>query len=321
VSYSVSFPYARHRPFYPGQKRPQTFAAHDDISISLSLLTVGNNRLLADSVVGLSIYRCLKASALKIGLGLWRKFCYARAVMTTPAAILPLLKRLIFFANVRMLSGPSCHPIKTVLRLILCFSMAIWICLVAGGCRAWNLRGNQQNASLYEQIPNPVSVAACERHFVMDQVSDEIDNYFDIRREERLRLVDNVLTEGWIETHPKIASGIFEPWRKDSLPGFEKRLATLQTFRRWAKVRVIPDGIGYSIDVKVYKEMEDRDPPDHSVVTGAMGRHDNALDSLSNDQPSLGIQESSKLIWFPIGRDIQLEQQILRNVTTRLKKK
>lgn len=190
--------------------------------------------------------------------------------------------------------------------------------LMGSGCRIWNIQGDRSQVSPYTPVSNPLLIDACDRQMAMDQVADEIDNYFPIRRQQNIQLVDNVFTEGWIETHPRIGSSLFEPWAKDSTPGYEKRLATLQTIRRWAKVRVIPDAAGYIVDVKVYKEMEDRNPPDHSVVNGAMQRHDNALDSYSDRSVSLNIRDDNQLKWFPIGRDLELEQKILRNLQSRL---
>ncbi len=189
----------------------------------------------------------------------------------------------------------------------------------ASGCRLWNLRQEEKNASQYPQLANPLYVPACDREFAMDQVSDEVDDYFQIRREQRIALMDNVLMEGWIETQPKIGASVFEPWRRDAATLEERRLGTLQTIRRWAKVRVIPDGQGYLIDVKVYKELEDRHPPDHSVVTSGLPRHDLAMDSLQDSAANFQ-DANSKLRWFSIGRDIELEQKMLRNIEQRLQK-
>ena len=67
------------------------------------------------------------------------------------------------------------------------------------------------------------------------QAVDAVDDYFRIEREERVRLIGGVLTEGRIDTFPIIGSTIFEPWRKDSTPGYEKVHATLQSIRRRAR--------------------------------------------------------------------------------------
>ncbi len=165
------------------------------------------------------------------------------------------------------------------------------------------------------EVPNPLSVPMYDRELVMDQISDELDDYFRIRKEERVRLVDDVLTEGWIETHPQIGGTLLEPWKRDSTPGFEKLHATLQTVRRFAKVRVIPAENRYLIDVKVYKELEDRKFPLGTAVTGQPTRHDNALD-IDDDFVMPERNEG----WIPLGRDLSLEQLILRNIQSRIDK-
>lgn len=168
----------------------------------------------------------------------------------------------------------------------------------------------------HEPIANPTLVPMVDRELLMDQISDELDDYFRIYREERLRLVNSVLTEGWIETHPKIGSTLFEPWRKDSTPGFERLHATLQTVRRFAKVRIIPTKDSYAIDVKVYKELEDRLAPERATVSSREIRHNNALDS----DPDSPFPSAPNRGWIPMGRDFSLEQQILRNIQQRVTK-
>ena len=182
--------------------------------------------------------------------------------------------------------------------------------LSVSGCRLF--RGKADTGPTVS-VPNPLTVPLMDRWYVMDQVSDELDNYFRIFREERIRVVDSVMTEGWIETHPKIGGTILEPWKRDSTRGFERLHATLQTVRRFAKVRVIPTGNNYQIDVKVFKELEDLPQPIGSSVGGQFIRTDNALDV---DQ-----REAAERInagWIPMGRDFSLEQQILQNIQQRL---
>ena len=155
-----------------------------------------------------------------------------------------------------------------------------------------------------------------DRWYLMDQISDELDNYFRIYREERIRVIDGILTEGWIETHPQIGGTLMEPWKKDSLPGFERNLATLQTIRRFAKVRVIPFGNNYQIDLKVFKELEDLERPIGSPFGGAITRQYHTLGPLSDEAP-LGYTSKG---WIPLGRDFALEQTILANIQSRLRK-
>lgn len=205
---------------------------------------------------------------------------------------------------------------KQILLPVLLFFTAFL--LSTGGCATWKLRRNPAYSG--PKIPNPLPVRACDRHFVIDQISAELSQYFRVKSEQRLRLTDSILTEGWIETHPEIGSGILEPWRKDSTPGYEKRFASLQTVRRRAKVRVTPDGQGYLVEVQVLRELEDKSPPDHSVVSGSSYRYDGSLDANHGQESSLNIDDYSNLKWIQIGRDSGLEQLILRNIQARLAK-
>ncbi len=192
--------------------------------------------------------------------------------------------------------------------------------IALGGCRTItdqpliNPEGHQLTA-------NPLTVPMIDRWLLMDQISDELEDYFRIYREERVRLIDSVLTEGWIETHPKIGSTILEPWHKDSTRGFERVHASLQTVRRFAKVRVIPAANSYLIDVRVYKELEDLPQPQQSTVSGRPLRHDNSLDI--DDYDTLEFMQAPIIDpkdkgWIPMGRDFSLEQVILRNINARL---
>ena len=182
------------------------------------------------------------------------------------------------------------------------------------GCRSFNAEGQPPNLGGRPAVANPLMVPMLDRWFVMDQISDEIDDYFRIKREERIRVLDGVMSEGWIETHPVTGGTVLEPWKKNSTRGFERVQATLQTVRRFAKVRVIPTGTSYQVDVKVYKELEDLDQPVGATVTSPQFRYDNALDV---DNTSLE-QTNIYVGWIPQGRDFSLEQKILRNIQFRL---
>ena len=79
---------------------------------------------------------------------------------------------------------------------------------------------------------------------------------------------------------------------------------------------MIPTADSYAIDVKVYKELEDRLAPERATVSGrsvkpSLALDDDVLDFIS-DIPNKG--------WIPMGRDFSLEQQIVRNIETRLTK-
>ncbi|MEM9413088.1 MAG: hypothetical protein AAGA30_18405, partial [Planctomycetota bacterium] len=159
---------------------------------------------------------------------------------------------------------------------------------------------------------NPLPVPRLDRELVMDEVSDAIDDYFPILTEQRIQNNDGILSEGWIETRPKIGGQLFEPWKKDSTRGFERLHATLQTIRRFAKIRVIPTESNYLVDLKVYKELEDLRQPVGSNVSGRPQRIDNALDMDRNE-----LFNIRKEGWIPQGRDFGLENVILQNIEAR----
>lgn len=186
------------------------------------------------------------------------------------------------------------------------------------GCRSFWPSENEAIEELQiNAVANPLSVQYVDPDWAMTAVSDELDDYFRIHREERLRITDGIISEGWIKTFPQIGSTYLEPWRKDSTFGFEKAHATLQTVRRFAEVRVIPNQNSYLLDVKVYKELEDLAEPEHSTVSSRLYRHDNSLDNDREDplvpQPNRG--------WIPMGRDFSLEQKILTNLAERFREK
>ena len=206
--------------------------------------------------------------------------------------------------RVKAIRATACVPIYFLVGATL---------LISSGCRGV-IDQPTTNPLGYTQVSNPLVVPQIDRWLIMDQISDELDDYFRINREQRIRVVDSLMTEGWIETYPKIGATALEPWRKDSTPGFERLHATLQTVRRFAKVRVIPTEGSYTIDVKVYKELEDLPQPRHASISGRPLRNDNAVDiddlEIFDPQPNKG--------WIPMGRDFSLEQQILRNIQGRI---
>jgi hypothetical protein len=171
-----------------------------------------------------------------------------------------------------------------------------------------------RRAAAPQALPNPLFIPPVDREFLWNQSVDAIDDYFRIEREERVRLIGGVLTEGRIDTFPTVGSTVFEPWRVDSTPGYEKVHATLQSIRRRATLRVIPVEGGYLLDVVVQKELEDLDKPQHATAGGATLRHDGTLVRQEGPPGRFSVT----LGWIPIGRDLTLEQRILADISARL---
>jgi hypothetical protein len=161
---------------------------------------------------------------------------------------------------------------------------------------------------------NPIFVPAVDREFLWLQIVDTTDDYFRIVREDRVRVVGGVLTEGRIATAPTVGATYLEPWRRDSTPGFERLESSLQSIRRRAEVRVMPVADGYTVEVAVFKELEDVSRPEHATVGSATLRHDGSLVRTTSDPDTLPIT----LGWIPLGRDPSLELQILSEIRGRL---
>ena len=76
----------------------------------------------------------------------------------------------------------------------------------------------------------------------------------------------------------------------------------------------MPVASGYSIEVSVFKELEDVNRPEHSTVGASTPRHDGSLVRDSKDQE----EKTVTLGWIALGRDATLEQEILANISSRL---
>lgn len=135
---------------------------------------------------------------------------------------------------------------------------------------------------------------------VFEKVLDVVDDYFEIAYTNRY--------DGRIETFPRIAPGLGQPWKGGSPDVYQRLLATLQTMRNRAVVLISPaeDG-GYFVDVKVYRELEDLAQPIKANTASAVFRND------------LGVERQFEIIdattydaiWIPKGRDLCFEQEIL----------
>lgn len=190
--------------------------------------------------------------------------------------------------------------------------------LLAPGCGLEQRLRDLHHSSAVPQAAlaqNPLYVPTSDREFLWNQLVDTVDDYFDIEREERVRLVGGVLTEGQIDTHPLPGATVLEPWRKDSSHGFQRRFATLQSIRRRGIIRVRPqvDG-GYLVDVAVYNELEDVAQPEYSTVFTDGLRTDETLRRPGTEKN----MNPSTLGWIPVGRDTTLEQRILAEFRGRM---
>ena len=114
---------------------------------------------------------------------------------------------------------------------------------------------------------NPMIVPSADFETVWRETVAVLDEYFDIRTENRLART--------IVTDPVMGATLLEPWRGDSV-GLDERLeSTLQTIRRFARVQIDPvPGRGFAVQVEVFKELEDLAKPDRQSAGRAVFNND-----------------------------------------------
>ncbi len=77
---------------------------------------------------------------------------------------------------------------------------------------------------------------------------------------------------------------------------------------------MIPDAQGYLIEVVVFKELENLRRPEFSRSSSSNFRNDA---SIQRFEPVIGEQPIERG-WIPMGRDVNLEQEILCRLRERL---
>lgn len=189
----------------------------------------------------------------------------------------------------------------------------LFMLLTAGGCAGGYF--SPTGGLPAPAQPNPITIPLQNRELAFNTLVDVVDDYFNIRREERVRLSGDVLTEGRIETEPVIGASVFEPWLGDSVSRQSRWESTLQTIRRRAIIRVIPVEAGLQVEVMVLKELEDvRKPLSATASAATFPRYDTSLERF---QPTIG-EFPIDAGWIPRGRDFELEQRIISQLQQRL---
>ncbi len=162
--------------------------------------------------------------------------------------------------------------------------------------------------------PNPSMFACTNKDFLWDTIVDVVDDYFQVQREQRVRQVGDVQTEGLLVTLPKPGATFLEVFERDSVTFHDRLESTLQSIRRRAVVRVVPTGGGYLVDIAVYKDLEDLPKPELGFVGRFNVRNDDSLRRLSQPvgggEPTIG--------WIQQGRDAALEQRMMVALQARL---
>jgi len=202
-------------------------------------------------------------------------------------------------------------------RTLLCLMFGAAL-LLSGGCSTYEPFATTRELSWRWNAPqshNPIFVENYNHEFLWSILVDVISAHFEIEREMPIRLYGNVLTEGHIETKPKMGASLAEFWHADSV-GFGERFdCTLQTIRRRVEVHVVPETGGYTIEVKVFKELEDNPHPLRAVSNASNLRFRDSADEFAD---KIDVDPSSAG-WSIIERDTALENRLLMEMAYRLK--
>lgn len=162
---------------------------------------------------------------------------------------------------------------------------------------------------------NPIIVPLYEHEFLWAVLADVMNSHFEIARELPVRMYGNVLTEGRLDTKPKIGASLPELWHADSVGIGERFYNTLQTVQKRVTVRVVPRPDGYEIEVFVYKELEDNRRPLKSPLSAANLRYSDDADHFAKQVDV----DASSAGWIMLGRDSALEHRLLKEIEYRLK--
>lgn len=174
------------------------------------------------------------------------------------------------------------------------------LCVTASGCAG--LSSFRHGAVMPVAAQNPLFVSTRNEDFLWERTVETLEDYqFPIRKENRLAR--------FIETDYKVGANIFELWHGDSV-GLANRLeSTFQSIRRRVVVTIVPheQQAGYLVNVQAYKELEDLPGIAANSPGGATFLESRPLDRDLN----LVVGQSTPSGWMWAGRDYQLEQSIL----------
>lgn len=206
------------------------------------------------------------------------------------------------------------HPAAPFLVVLTCFAHG---CHHSAPPEPWVAApglGSPQPPAIAGGVPNPLTVQGVNPEFLWEQLADMTDDYFSIASEQRVQNLGGLLTEGKIETRYLPGATYLEPWQLDSSSTEERLLATLQSIRRRATIRVVPTNGAFQVHLVVDRDLEDVDQSASSLPGSSVPRHDGSLMRML-DTPEKGPQT---LGWIPLGRDYALEQEMLRELNSRI---
>jgi hypothetical protein len=145
-----------------------------------------------------------------------------------------------------------------------------------------------------------------------EKVADAVDDIFVIAEASRY--------DGRIETVPRVAPGLGQPFKPGSPNLYERTLASFQSMRHRCFVLIKPEidpatqNTVYVVSVTVFKELEDVPGPIRNPGVSGAFRSDATVDrTFEVVDPTIVATN-----WIPKGRDYPLEQKLLRKIRDKL---
>jgi len=189
--------------------------------------------------------------------------------------------------------------------------LAMGLALAAGGCLAPSAPTPLLSRANPYDTENEIVLATDQPGgeayaLLFERVLDVVDDDFEIAFASRY--------DGRIECKPKIAPGLEQPLKPGSPSLYERTLASFQTYRHRCFVIIQPVDRGYMINVTVLLELEDLPHPTRDVMGGAAFRSDADVDRRFETIDPAVVSH----VWIPRGRDVPMEQKILRKIRWRV---
>jgi hypothetical protein len=156
-----------------------------------------------------------------------------------------------------------------------------------------------------DTIENPVYLPLGPTSYgtVFEKVFDVVSEYFEIAYANRY--------DGRIESFPRVAPGLEQPWRPGSPDLYQRLLATFQSIRHrcFVLIQLADDG-GFFVQVVVFRELEDVPKPIRSTAGAASFRSDSTVErQFEVIDPAVFDR-----CWAPMGRDQCLENAIIKKI-------
>lgn len=157
-------------------------------------------------------------------------------------------------------------------------------------------------------VSNPLIIPSIDFETIWNSTVAVIDEYFEIASENR--------QQRRIVTQHNVGGSVLEPWNEDAGDLYDRLESTLQTIRRFAIVTVDPDptGMGYGVRVEVFKELEDMVRPERAPAGRAIFSNEIPVNRAREVVGPVDLPQG----WIPRGRDLVVEQAILRKLQRKL---